>query len=323
MTDAHPDGTGRDPTGRGASSPGPQRAAGVGTLSLLAVAWLLLMVSSARFTVGDSPAPTPLALTRAALEFPQVVSAALVAGVAVGLAAVSLPGRRARSVLSRPLGRYAVSATAGLVLGAALATAIAVGYGALPAIGMLAGAVAVAAAIGGSLAGARRRAVVAAGVAGALAVFAVRFVSGLFDVDLRTLFGGGDTAQGVLTANTWLVLGGAAVAGAVAGALSYAYLRRGGPAGLTWPAYLVAGALPGLLALLAELVTQVGGARLFALVGDASAQDRAVIAFLTTTRVNQALVVLFVGALVAIVLLGRTLQPERDDLPDEPGQPGN
>jgi hypothetical protein len=318
MTDAHPDGN-----GHGAPSHGPPRAPAVGTLCLLALAWLLLMVSSARFTIGDSPAPTPLALTRAALEFPQVVSAAVVAGVAVGLVATGLPGRLARSVMTRPPGRYAVSTAAAGVLGAGLATATVVGYGALPGIGMIAGTVAAAAAIGGLVAGVRQRAVVAAAVAGTLAMFAVRFVSGLFDVELRALFGGGDTAQEVLASNTWLVLAGAAVAGAVAGALSYAYLRRSAPAGTTWPGYLLAGALPGLLSLLAELVTQVGGARLFALVGDASAPDRAVIAFLATARINQALVVLFVGALVALILLGRTLPPARADPPGGPGHPGN
>jgi iron complex transport system permease protein len=144
-------------------------------------------------------------------------------------------------------------------------------------------------------------------VAGALAVFAVRFVAGVFDADLQTLFGAGDTAQSVLTASTWVVLSVAVVAGAAGGAVGYGYLRRGGPAGVGWLGYLVAGAAPGLLALLAEVATQVGGARLFQLLGALSPDELVVQEFLTTTRLNHALVVLFVGALVALILLGRTL----------------
>jgi hypothetical protein len=298
--------------------PEPSRAPGAGTLALLAVAWLLAMLTSARFTIGDSPQVTALTLTRTALEFPQVISASLVAGVAVGLAAVNLLSRPFRSVLVRPLRRVLVSAGGGLVLGAGLGAAIMIGYGSLPTIGTIVAAVATAGVLGGLLAGVRQRAVVAAGVTGALGVFAVRLVLGIFDVDLRTFFGAGDTAESVLNASNWVVLAGALIAGALAGALAYAYLRRGGPAQLTWPGYLLAGALPGLLALLAEVVTQIGGARLFQLVGQASVEDQVVQQFLTVTRFNQALVVLFTGALVAIVLLGRTLKPADNSDGPEP-----
>lgn len=49
------------------SSP-PVPVPGAGTLAVLAVAWLLAMLSSARQAVGGSPDPDPLAVTRAALE---------------------------------------------------------------------------------------------------------------------------------------------------------------------------------------------------------------------------------------------------------------
>jgi hypothetical protein len=301
----------------------PPRAPGAGTLALLALVWLLAMVTSARFTVGDSPPLTPVTLARIALEFPQLVAATLVAGAAIGLAAVNLLGRRARPVLERAGPRLAVSAAAGLALGTALAVVTTVGYGTLPAVGELSATLAATGVLGGLLAGVRHRAVLAAGVAGALAVFAVRFVAGVFDADLQTLFGARDTAQSVLTASTWVVLSIAVVAGAAGGVTGYVYLRRGGPPGVGWPGYLMAGAVPGLLALLAEVATQVGGARLFQLLGELSPDERLVQEFLTTTRLNHALVVLFVGALVAILLLGRTLPARADGPADEADGPAD
>ncbi len=286
---------------------GPARARGSGTLALLALAWVLAVVSSARFTIGDAPPLTPVTLSRMAGGFPQVVSAALVAGVAVGLAAVDVLARAARSVLVHPLRRVAVSGSAGLVLAAALTLMIMTGYGGLPTVRTLTITVAAAAALGGLLAGAGSRAVLAAGVAGALTVFAVRFAAGFADAGLLTVFGAGESPRSVLTASTWTVLTIALVAGAAAGAVSYGYLRRAGPTGLSWPGYLLAGALPGLLALLAEVATQVGGARLFGLAAAASPDERLVQEFLATARVNQALAVLFAGALVATVLRGRSL----------------
>lgn len=294
----------------------PRRVAGAGTLAMLALAWLLATLSSARYTLGDSPDASPLSVTRAALELPQVIAASVVAGTAVGLVAVNLLTRKDRRLGGRA--QLAVSGAAGAVTGLAVATPIALGYDRLPNILVLAAAVAVAATLGGLLAGVSPRAVIAAGIAGALGVFVVRFLTGLFDGNLRSLFGAGDSPESILAASGWVVFASSLVAGVVAGVLAYLYLRRYGPAGLRWPSYVVAGALPGLLALLAEAVTQLGGARLFQLVSEASVNDQAVQEYLTTTRFNQMLMVLFTGALVAIFLLGRTLTSATEATPADP-----
>ena len=71
---------------------------------------------------------------------------------------------------------------------------------------------------------------------------------------LTSLFGADDTVGGTARANARLSIAVALLGGLLAGATAYAALRRRG-AGLRWPAYLAAGALPGLFiigAVLAE-----------------------------------------------------------------------
>lgn len=290
---------------------------GAGTLAVLALAWLLAMLSSARLALGSSPDADPLTVTRAALELPQVISASLIAGVAVGLAVMSLGRRLAPGALARAGARYGIAGAAGAVTGLAVAIPILLGYGGLPSILLLSGTVATAAMLGGLLSALRHRMVVAAGATGALGVFVLVLLERIFEADLRRLFGAGDSAESVVTASSWVVLTASIMGGLVAGALGYVYLRRCDRPELRWPAYLLAGALPGLLMLLAEVVTRLGGARLFSLVSAASADDDAVLRYFNAARFNRTLIVVFVGALVAIVLLGRTLRPAAE--PDEPG----
>ena len=75
-----------------------------------------------------------------------------------------------------------------------------------------------------------------------------------------------------------------------------------------WPAYMGAGAVAGLLLILTEVLTMIGGARLFALVGQISAVDRVSLAYVDSTRIEQALTVMFLGAITATIAIGRTLK---------------
>jgi hypothetical protein len=298
------------PTAGGPAGPAP--VPGAGTLAVLALAWLLAMLSSARLAVGDAPQATPLAMVRAALELPQVVAASLVSGAAVGLAALGLAARLAGSGPARPLSRYGLGAGTGLLAGVAVGTPIILAYRELPSILLLGGTVAGAAGLGGLVAGFRRRTVVAAGVTGALGGFVVGLVERIFEGDLRHVFGARDSAESVVTASAWLVLAGAVVAGVVAGAAGYAYLRRSRRDGPRWPAYLLAGAMPGLFMLLAEVVTRLGGARLFQLVGAAGPDDRSVLSYVAAARLDRALIMVFAGALAAVILFGRTIRPDHE-----------
>src|SRR4051794_29865613 len=82
-------------------------------LAALAVAWLAAMLWSANATITGLGGDAALAISRAALALPSVVTASLVAGVALGLAAIELAGR-SRSA-DRVAVRVAVGAGAGVV----------------------------------------------------------------------------------------------------------------------------------------------------------------------------------------------------------------
>jgi hypothetical protein len=267
------------------------------------------MLWSTQGTVSRTAPGSDLAVTSAALALPGVISASLVVGAAVGLAGVNLLARwRAVGILDRVGSRLAAGAGVSLLTGLAVAIMIAVSYHGLPSIVVLSGAVAAATTIGGALAAIRPIRAVAAGVTGALGVFAATFVLNIFSPGLLNLYGAGDTGESRFTANAWLALTISLLSGLVAGAFAYGYLRRLG-AGLRWPAYLLAGALSGLLTMLTELVTRLGGAHLFRLASAVSANDSAYLRYLNTARINRAMVILFVGALTALFLFGRTLSP--------------
>jgi hypothetical protein len=292
---------------------------GVSVLAALALAWLAAMLWSTQGTVGRAADGNDIALASAALALPGVISASMIGGAAVGLAAINLlarlgagggercASRRGAAALDRVAARLATGAGAGLVTGLAVATPIALGYGGLPSIMVLAGAVAAAAVLGGALAAIRPVRIVAAGVTGALGVFGVTFVLNFFSPSLLHLYGAGDTGESRFTANAMLALTVSLVSGLVAGVLAYTYLRRQA-GGLAWPAYLLAGALSGLLTMLAEVVTRLGGAHLFRVASAVSASDDAYLHYLNNARINRALVILFVGAITALILFGRTLR---------------
>ncbi|HLU32472.1 MAG TPA: hypothetical protein VKZ74_00410 [Natronosporangium sp.] len=291
---------------RTSTAPGRVSAPGAGTLAVLALAWLAAALSSARQSIGLAPQVDPLVLTRAALALPAVIAAALLAGAATGLAAFRLAARR-RPTVARTRGSLALTTVAGAVVGGVAAATPVLAYADLPYLAAVCGATGAAGVLGGALAGLLPRPVMGAAVTGALAVFLVGFAVGLFDGDLLDLFSGGQTPESLATANAWVRLTTSLLAGVAAGVAGYAYLRRASVG--QWPTYLLAGIAPGALLLLAELLTWVGGAGLFQLIGDGSPHDAAVLTFLNAARINRALIVLFAGGMIAIILFGRTLKP--------------
>ncbi len=88
-------------------------------------------------------------------------------------------------------------------------------------------------------------------------------------------------------------------------------LRRARRAGVAvaWPFYALAGAGPGLLLAVAEALTRTAGARVLELAGKVSDLEVAVQQMLSTSRFNSALIVLFVGAISAVIAVGRTMGP--------------
>ncbi len=313
-----------DPPGTDEATPAeqPARAPGTPALALLAVAWLAAMLWSTREAISSAAAGVT-AVSLSAFALPGVISAALVTGAAVGLVAgEAVTRRRDRATL-----RFAVAVGAGLLVGLAAALAINLSYADNTTTRTIAGTTAAAAIIGGALAGARNGAVVGAVASAALGtlIFVVAFSVArdpLFD-----LFGAGDSQQSLVTAATWVSRTESLLAGLLAGGLAFGYLSwarrraaRGGATGpgLRWPAYLVAGAGPGLLLLLAEVIIRVGGRSLIDLAAALSEADAVAQTSLGTSRVDNGIWVLFVGALTALLTFGRTLAPAPDDDDPEP-----
>jgi hypothetical protein len=286
-------------------------------LAGIAVGWLIAVLWSAHATItgfGDRLGEATdngidrgaLTLSRAALALPTVVTASLVAGVAVGLVAIRLVAGRSA--------RLALGAAAGLITGGAVAVAILIGYGTGSAIVVLAVAVGAAGVLGGLVATIRPAAMVGAAVAGTVAWFALGLVHAAFNDRLLEVFGAANTAASRVQATARLLLAVALTGGVIAGLVAYRYLRpRAGRLG--WPAYLGAGAGPGLLLLLANLVVLVGGARLRGLAAAYSNADDAVQRYIDTAGLNTALVLLFVGGVTAMIAFGRTLDPPDHDRP--------
>ncbi len=287
-------------------------------LAVVAPAWLAATLWAARTTITGR-ADAEAEVTSTAYALPGAVSAALVAGAAVGLAVLTFAGRR------RPLGatlRFAIAIGAGLLVGL---------LGALSMItintegwvyAVVGGTVAAAATIGGGLAGFRPPRVVAAVGWASIAVSVIGFVLNLGPVQdpLLDLLSGGESAASRAGAAQWFTFCQSLLSGVAAGLVAYAVLRRArradGP-DVAWPFYALAGAGPGLLLMIAELLNRTAGARVIDLAGRVSELEQVVQQTLSGARFNSALIVLFAGAVTAVIAIGRTLGPARDDA-DEP-----
>ena len=278
--------------------------------------WLAAMLFSARVTItGRTDAE--MEVTSTAYALPGAISASLVTGAAVAMAVLGLLGRR------RTLGaslRFLVAIGTGLVVGLLGAASIITINTAGWVYAVVGGTVAAAATIGGALAGFRLPRVVGAVCWAAIGVFLVGFVLNLFQDPVLNAFGSGATQASQAGAAQWFAFLQSLLSGLAAGLIAFAVLRRArrrtGGLDLAWPLYALAGAGPGLLLLVAEGLTRTAGARVLELAGKVSELELAVQSMLSGARFNNALIILFVGAITAVIAIGRTLGPAKDE-PDE------
>lgn len=287
--------TGGRPPAAEEADPVPAPVPGVAVLAILAVTWLAATLWVLRREISTSVSEA-VGIASAAISLPTVVSAGLVAGTASGLLAGTFAARR-RSWPAAT--RWVAALGASIVVGVLAAIAVVAGYGG-PAAGVLAGTVAAAVILGGAVAGLPNPYVVAAVVTGALTVFAVLFLFNFFQDPLLSL-----------GARGWLALASSVVSGLASGVVAFAYLRRASRRpGVSprWPSYMLAGGGVGLLLLVTEVVTRIGGAQILESVSELSLADRAFRSGADASRVRFALLVLFIGALSATIAFGRTLK---------------
>jgi hypothetical protein len=277
-------------------------------LALVGLLWMGGLLWSARATItGRSDAA--MEVTSTAYALPGAISASLVAGAAVALAVVAAVTRRRSPGATT---RFAVATGTGLALGLLGALVIVTINTEGWVYAVVGGSVAAAATIGGALAGFRMPRVIAAICWGAVAVFLVGVLLTFAQDVLFGLFGAGDTAASQAGAATWYTYTQSALSGLAAGLVAYVLLRRDA---LPWSFYALAGAGPGLLLIVGELLTRTAGARVLELAGKVSPLELTVQRVLSTSRLNSALLVLFAGAIVATIAYGRSLSPADD--PDE------
>ena len=273
-------------------------------LAVAGLLWMAGLLWSARATITGRDDAT-MEVTSSAYALPGAVSAALVAGAAVALAVVTAIARR------RALGattRFAAATGAGLLVGIlgalSLFTINTEGW----VYAVMAGTVAAAATIGGALAGLRTPGILSAICWASIAVFLVGVLLTFAQDVLFGLFGAGDTAASRAGAANWYTLSQAVLSGLVAGLVVFFLLRR---APRPWPWYALAGAGPGLLLVVGEILTRTAGSRVLELAGKVSVLETTVQRLLSESRLNSALVVLFVGAITAVIAIGRTLPTNR------------
>jgi len=279
-------------------------------LAVVGVVWMAAMLWSARATITGRR-NAEMEVTSTAYAMPGAIAASLVAGAAVALAVLAFLTRGGRT--PGVTVRFVIATGTGLAIGllGALSIITINTEGWLYAV--VGGTVAAAATIGGALAGFRYRRVTAAACWGAVAVFVVGFVLNILQDKLLPLLGSGDTAASQTSAAGWFALLQSVLSGVAAGIVAYQVLRRarrraGGP-DLHWPLYALAGAGPGLLLVVGEGLARTAGSRVLELAGKVSELELTVQQMLSGSRLNNGLIVLFVGAVTAIVAVGRTLGP--------------
>lgn len=275
-------------------------------LAATALVWLVITLWASYATISGDPTDSSFAAVQAALVLPGVIVASLLGAAAVGVLAIGRLGRKSADP-DRVLTRLAVGAAAGLVVGVLGAAAVLVAYGTGSFLTTIAVTVAVAAVAGGAMAALRPTVAVSAGLAGALACVALGLIKGYFEGDVIEVVGGTGSATAYVTASGWLQLTYSLLSGFAAGLVPFVYLRRSGLA-LPWPAYLAAGAAPGLLLFVAEAAVRLGGSSLLRAAGASGALDTLTLSAAQDDRLTHAMIVFFVGSVLAIIAVGRTMR---------------
>ena len=292
-------------------------SAGV-VLALAGLFWMAGLLWSARATITGRD-DAAMEVTSTAYALPGAISASLVGGAAVALAVLTAVGRR--RVLGATV-RFAIATGVGLVLGLLGAVSIITINRDGWVYAVVGGTVAAASTIGGALAGFRAPRVLTAVCWASIAVFVIGVV--LNYLPWLDIFGSGSSTSSQFGAANWFSLTQRVLGGVAAGLVSYFSLRRArrraDGTDVRWPWYALAGAGPGLLLILAEGLARTAGARVLDLAGRVSELETTVQQMLSASRLNSGLIVMFIGAITAIIAIGRTMGPARDedDAPETP-----
>jgi hypothetical protein len=283
---------------------------GTGTLQeiFVGLVWLATSMYVAHATItggGDLSG----AFGSAAAALPGVIAATLLTGATIGSAASS----RFRPALLRLL----VGLGVGLLFGAVAAAAIRFGYGDEPSITVFAITVGAAAVLGGAVA-VLPTDVLEAALWATTWVFFAGVIFGVLEPNVVNLLGGPDAdAPAQATATERFSLATSVLTGLIAAYYAFRTLR-GERSGKLW--FLLAGGLPGLLLVAAELLTRLGGTSLINLVTGFTPDDTALAPLSDAGRLRHAAIVLAVGGVIALVS-SLFVRPEPASDPDPDADP--
>lgn len=292
--------------------PAEPGARSVVLLLILAILLFAMMVRGAHILVGAAGDPAIAAIQVATFLSSLLLAGLLLGGVA-GLGAVrGFAGHDGTRLRDHGARRTALAVLGGLVAGVVAGGAAFLVEGELKtADGLIVGAsIAVAGLLGGLLAAMRPGVMSAAGLTGTIVVIAVLALRSLFITPLTRLFGGEGSQASFAQAQDRLALTSFLVAGVIAGIAAHVYIRRAGNRQGTG-ANMAAGATAGILALLAQVLTWIGDARLISNAGGLDLGDAMAFRVAGPYQINGAIALLFSGALVAVILYGRTRGPRR------------
>ncbi|NUR70743.1 MAG: hypothetical protein HOU81_07965 [Hamadaea sp.] len=273
-------------------------------IAAVGLVWLAVTLAVARGTLHGSTGD--VALSTAALSLPALIQAALFAGIAAGFAVtIGIVRRRTRII---------AGFGTGLGVGALAFGTVLLGYGLQQGLETaVAASIGVAALLGGGIGTLRPARMLQTGLTATLPVIVLGYLVGHFSEPLLKLFGDNGTVASRYSASGYIGMTEALVQGLVAGIVAFVLLRRSGPIKvkdnrLVFAAYAFAGALPGLIIGLSEIFTRVGAAWLIDMATEFSDYDKILFGWGNGNRTNQALVVFFIGALVSLILYGRTIK---------------
>lgn len=281
-------------------------------LLVLAVVLFAMMLRGEHILVTAAGDPAVAAI-QVATFLSSVLFAGLMLGNAAGLAAVrAFAGHDGTGLADRALRRTALAVLGGLVAGVVAGGAAYLLEADLQTGDRLAvgASIAVSALLGGAAAALRPGLMVAAGVLGTLVVIAVLGLRSVFLTPLTRLFGGEGSTAKYASAQSTLALVSFIVAGVVAGVAIHLYARRTGNR-LGIAATIGAGATAGVFTLVGQLLTWVFDRQLISSAGGLDLGDQLAFHIAGMYQINGGLALLFAGALVALVLYGRTRGPRR------------
>lgn len=280
-----------------------------GILLIVSLGWLSLYILSLYHMLGSELASNEGAVVVLALSLSGFFLGGFFAGTVMGLiwGEWSTHAKGPAAYLSRP---FMALFGALLVAMAAGVTVFLLFLNAPGVAGLLSGSLALSIVIGGCLGITKRSNPIAAGVVAFVPLLLLMAIRGYAMDPIFNLLedmGDFDRLTGYQASQTILNL----VAGIICGLVAFTFLlsKRGG----TLWTHMVAGGIPGVIWLTAEIFNGITGHLLLNLVADLSILDQATRHIALEAQLNGALTVLFAGATTAVLAFGLLLPKANEE----------